>query len=323
VTEPASSDEPAPNGEPQPADDAADESGEGWLNQKERGQVWMMQAMFRLASFVGRRPTRPVVSCVALWYRLFDRHAVAASRDWLARVHGRQPGFWEIYRHLRAFAQTILDKVFFITGNTKGLVITNPGGELLDVQSATGRGAVLLGSHLGSYDAMRAVGMAKSLKVQILGYFENAAMINSLLQKLNPGLAERVIHLGDDPVGVMARVRARLDVGELVAVAGDRVGLNDRIVTVKFMGQEASFASGPFLLASVLRCPVYLVFGIYTEPNGYDLTCELFAERIELPRANREEALQAWVQRFADCLEVRARQAPNNWFNFYDFWSAK
>lgn len=322
MTEPAKNDEQQRD-EPQPADDATDESGEGWLNQKERGQVWMMQAMFRLASFFGRRPMRPAVSCVALWYRLFDRHAVAASRDWLTRVHGREPGFWDIYRHLRTFAQTVLDKVFFITGNTKGLTITNPGGDLLDIQAATGRGAVLLGSHLGSYDAMRAVGMAKGTPVQILGYFENAAMINSLLQRLNPGLAERVIHLGDDPVGVMARVRARLETGELVAVAGDRVGLNDRVVTVKFMGQDAAFASGPFLLASVLRCPVYLVFGIYTEPNRYDLTCEPFAECIDLPRGNRDEALQAWVQRFADRLESRARQTPDNWFNFYDFWSAK
>jgi len=320
VTDPVLEDEQL-EGDQHGADDAPEKAGEGWLNQKERGQVWLMQATFRMASMIGRRPMGPIVSLVALGYCLIDRRAVAASRDWLTRVHGGSPGFWDVYRHLRSFAQTILDKVFFMTGNTKGLVITNPGGELLNEQAATGRGAVVLGSHLGSYDAMRAVGMAHGAPVQVLGYFENAAMINSLLQKLNPGLAERVIHLGDDPVGVMARVRARLETGELVAVAGDRVGLNDRIVTAKFMGQDAPFAGGPFLLASVLRCPVYLVFGIYTEPNRYNLTCELFAERIDLPRANRDEALQAWVQRFADSLERRAREAPNNWFNFYDFWS--
>ncbi len=296
--------------------------GATWLSHRERGTVLGIRIVFRMATLLGRRPMRPLVWLIALWYRLADRDVVAASRAWLTRVHGAPPGFWAVFRHIRMFAQVALDRVFLLTGRTSGLVFTHTGDEHIRAQAATGRGAVLLGAHLGSYEAMRSQGGERRTPIQILGYFENARMINALIETLDPEAAQRVIHIGSDPVGVMARVRARLEEGEMVALLGDRVGLNDRVVRARFFGQEAPFASGPFLLASVLRCPVYLVFGLYSEPNRYDLHCEPFADRIDLPRAGRQEALTRWVQRYAERLEDYCRRAPDNWFNFFDFWSA-
>ena len=294
-----------------------------WLNQRERGSLFLITLSFRLAGLVGRPLMRPLVSFVALWYRLFDRRAVRASRQWLERVHGRPAGFWDVYRHIRVFAQVTLDRVFLLTDRTRGLEFTRTGHENLTDQIATGRGAVLLGAHLGSYEAMRAGGVADGVAIHILGYFQNAQMIGALIERLNPDRAASVIDLSKDPVSVMTRVSGRVEEGDLVALLGDRVGLNDRVVRVPFFGAEASFPAGPFLLASLLRCPVYLVFGLYSEPNRYDLYCEPFTERIELPRKDRERALRDVVGRYAQRLEDFARRAPNNWFNFFDFWEAK
>ena len=294
-----------------------------WLSRRERGTVLGIRAAFRFATLLGRTATKPLVACLALWYRLFDRRSARASRDWLRRATGRDPGFWTVYRHLRTFAQVTLDKVFLLTGRTRGLTFTRTGHDLLVQQRATGRGAVLLGAHVGSYEAMRAGGDDDDLHIQILGYFANAKMINSLLAELNPRQAAQVIHLGDDPVGVMARTQESIERGDFVAMMGDRTGLNDRTVVANFLGEPAQFSSGPFLLASILRCPVYLVFGLYRAPNRYDLFCERFADRIDLPRRDREGSLRTWAQRYADRVEHHARQAPDNWFNFFDFWAAR
>lgn len=294
-----------------------------WLNQRERGTLFAIATSYRIAGLVGRRAMRPLVSLVALWYRLFDRSAVRASRTWLERVHGRPPGFWDVYRHIRVFAQVTLDRVFLLTDETRGLEFTRTGHEHLSNQIATGRGAVLLGAHLGSYEAMRAGGVADGVAIHILGYFENARMISALIERLSPERAASVIDLSKDPVSVMTRVSGRVEEGDLVALLGDRVGLNDRVVRAEFLGREAPFPAGPFLLASLLRCPVYLVFGLYHEPNRYDLFCEPFAERIELPRRDRERALEEVVGRYARRLEDFARRAPNNWFNFFDFWETR
>jgi len=293
-----------------------------WLTTREKGTLAGIQLGLGLATLLGRRGMAPVVRLIALWYVLFDRNAVRASRLWLERVNGRAAGFRDVYRHIRVFVQVTLDRVFLLQGKLSGLDFTRNGSEHLQRQRQTGRGAVLLGGHLGSYDAMRAAGASLDLPIQVLGYFENAKMINALFDRLNPGLAARVIHMGDDPVGLVARVRGRIEAGEFVGMLADRVGLNDRVVRVPFLGQEAAFATGPLLLAALLRCPVYLVFGLYTRPNHYELYCEPFAERIELPRAQREHALRGWVERYAQRLEHYARRAPDNWFNWFDFWRA-
>lgn len=292
-----------------------------WLSMGERGTVLGIRAAFRLATLCGRTAVKPLVALIALWYVLFDRKVARASRAWLLRVNGRPARFRDVYRHVRTFAQVTLDKVFLLTDHTKALRFTRTGNDLLAAQHASGKGAILLGAHLGSYEAMRAGGDDDRIDIEILGYFANARMINQLLAELSPGAAARVIHLGEDPVGVMARVADGLSSGRFIATMGDRTGLNDRIVRVPFFGEDASFPAGPFLMAAVLRCPVYLVFGLYRAPNRYDLHCERLAERIELPRKNRDEALRSWVRRYAERVEHHARQAPENWFNFYDFWA--
>ena len=291
-----------------------------WLSQGERGTVFAIWFTFRLATFFGRTLMRPIVSIIALRYRLFDRKAVEASRGWLKRVHGREPGFWEIYRHLRTFVQVTLDRIFLAQDDSKGFVFSRTGPEHLTRQHASGRGGVLLGAHLGSYEAMRAGGSEDHVPIKILGFFENAKRINALLAKLSPDQAAQVIHIGEDPVSATVKAQGAIERGELVAIMGDRVGLNDKTVRATFFGEEAEFPAGPFLLASLLRCPVYMVFGLYSEPNRYDLFCEPFAERLEIPRKNRQEALEELVQRYANRLEDFCRRAPNNWFNFFDFW---
>ena len=74
------------------------------------------------------------------------------------------------------------------------------------------------------------------------------------------------------------------------------------------------------LLASVLRAPVILFYGIYRGGNRYDIYFELFADQVTVDRNNRSADIQRWTQGYVDRLEHYARQAPYNWFNFYNFW---
>jgi predicted LPLAT superfamily acyltransferase len=210
--------------------------------------------------------------------------------------------------------------MFLLQGATGAFEVRRTGNEYLQELARSRRGAVLIGAHLGSFEAMRASGAKERFPINIVGHFENARMINALLERLDPEASARVLHVGQDPMGFALKVRERLDAGEMVAILADRVGLNDKRVEVEFFGARAEFPSGPFLIAATLKCPVYLVFGLYFAPNRYELYCEPFAERIELPRQRRAQTLEEVVQRYAQRLESYVRKAPDNWFNFYDFW---
>lgn len=85
------------------------------------------------------------------------------------------------------------------------------------------------------------------------------------------------------------------------------------------MGQKAPFPQGPFILASLLRCPVDLLFAL-RQQGKLQIYCEPFADPLQLPRANRQQALQQTIDRYAERLEYYALLSPLDWFNFFDFW---
>ena len=278
--------------------------------------------VFFLATAFGRAPAGLFLRVVALWYALIDRQAKKASKTFLSRALGRAATFADVYRHIFCFARVTLDRAFLLKGRDDLFEVHKEGNHHLQELTRKKRGALLLGGHLGSFEAMRVGASRERFPINIVGHFQNARMINALLEQLNPEIAARVLHVGDDPAGTAITMRERLEAGEMLAVLGDRVGLNDKHTAVTFLGKTALFPTGPFLLASALKCPVYLVFGLYHEPNRYNLYCEPFVDRVVLPRANRQQALQDITQRYAERLEHFAKIAPYNWFNFYDFWQA-
>jgi predicted LPLAT superfamily acyltransferase len=116
-------------------------------------------------------------------------------------------------------------------------------------------------------------------------------------------------------------VREAAERGEVVSILGDRVISGDRVRRCRFLGQTASFPEGPFVLAAALRAPIVLFSALRDDDGRYRIRFEPFTERIDVARSEREGALQRACQHYANWLEARCREAPYNWFNFYDFWS--
>jgi predicted LPLAT superfamily acyltransferase len=295
-----------------------------WLSMPEKGTLLGMRIVMAVCVALGRRAGRALVSAIVLYYALLHGDARRASRAWLRRVRGRAGGFWPVYRHLRTFAYVTLDRVFLLKGRTDLFTFTHDGHEHLQALRAARRGALLLGAHLGSFEAMRALGEKYELRVHVLAHEANARMVNALLRRLDPRLTVRLIEVGPGAPAAPFQVQELIEQGELVALLGDRTGLNERAALVEFLGAPAVLPTGPYALAAALRCPVYLTFALFHEPNRYELVCEPFLEGgAPLPREGREAALRGMAQRYAARLEHHARRAPENWFNFYDFWAAR
>jgi predicted LPLAT superfamily acyltransferase len=298
---------------------AARETGTGWLDVAEKGSVLGIQLLVWIGTLFGRAPGRFVLRFLAFYYVLFHAGARRASRAFLARVHGRA-GFWMAYRHVLRFANVALDRMFIAKRRYDLFEVSGHGIELIRRLGRERRGAILLGAHLGSFEALRMQAEADELAINVVGYFKNARMINAALERLNPGVNTRVIDVQQASMGFVLEIRECIARGEMVAILGDRAAPGSRSVAASFLGDSAEFPVGPFQLAAMLRCPVYLTFGLYREPNRYEVHCELFEEEIVMPRKARSEALSSIVQRYADRLEHYVRLAPDNWFNFYDFW---
>ncbi|MGB1014609.1 MAG: lipid A biosynthesis acyltransferase [Nannocystaceae bacterium] len=292
-----------------------------WRNQPERGSALGIRFTVWAARFLGRSVARFMLAIVAFYFTLFAGAARRASGDYLQRM-GEPCGFWASYRHIRTFAFVALDRIFFVGGEVSRFKTGHTGVEHLMELRRQGRGALLLGAHLGSFEAMRALGSDEAFAINILVYWKNARMITQFLEQVGGDFRGRVIEINPEDPSYVFAVRDAIEAGEMVAILGDRVAEGEKSVVVPFLGQPARFPAGPYLLASVLKCPIYLTFGLYREGATYDLFCEPLAERVVLPRGQREVAAAHYAEQYATRLEAFCRKAPTNWFNFFDFWAS-
>lgn len=292
-----------------------------WREQPERGTRWALRAIRWIALHVGRRPARLLLYPIAAYFLLTAGEGRRASRDYLGRLRGRPASLWAVFRHFHCFAATILDRVFLLVGRHDLFDIRVHGIEALQSQIERGRGALLLGTHHGSFDMLRALGAEnRRVRLKVLMDRGQNRMVTELLEALDPRITETVID-PHDPNAVLA-VKEHVDRGYLVALLGDRVLDRGDAVDCRFLGGEARLPTGAFRLAAALGSPVILFFGLYRGGNRYDAYFEPWRERIDLPRPRSRAALEPLAQAFADRMEHYVRLAPLNWFNFYGYWTA-
>lgn len=290
-----------------------------WLRQPERGSYWAIRFMTWLAALLGRRICRGLLYPISAYFFLFSGASRLASQDYLRRVHGRSTGWSDVFRHYHCFAATLLDRTYFLSGRHDLFDVHVHGADIIQDHVERGQGCLLLGSHLGSFDVLRALGVVQQrLPLKVLMYEKNAKKINAVLNAINPAIADTVIAIGAPDT--LLKVKEEIDRGTLVGILGDRVMFNDRMVKARFLGSETVFPAGPMLLADVLKVPVILCFGLYRGSNRYDVYIELLAETIEVGRSSREKDLSHWTQQYVNRLEYYCRSAPYNWFNFYNYW---
>lgn len=293
-----------------------------WLSQRERGSRAAIRALVRVTLALGRRTGRLFLYPICAYFALFSRGTRQASSDYLRRVLRRPPRASDVMRHYHAYASTIHDRVYLRTGRYRhfDVRIEAPPELLADLRHD--RGCILLGSHLGSFEILRAAGLAEGAPpVNMLMRVEGAEKVNSVMDALAPDAAPRVIPLGR-PESLL-RAQECLERGEIVGFLADRSLGDERTCGCMFLGVPARFPLGPFLFAGLLRAPVILAFGLYHGGRRYEVHLEPFAERVELDRRDREASLRPWVERYAARLEHHCRSAPYNWFNFYDFWATR
>lgn len=291
-----------------------------WQQQQERGSPAGIRMMVWVAQSLGRPAARMLLYPICLYFLAGSGAARRAIGEFRERVLGRPAGWTALFRHFYAFAATILDRVYFLRARFDLFDIQVQGLDVLDRELAKGRGCLLLGSHLGSFEVVRALGLfRRRLEIRVLMDEQNAPLIRSLIEQVNPSVAGTTIHVGG--VETMLQVKECLERGGLVGIMGDRVMPSDQAVDCIFLGGEARFPTGAARLARIAHAPVVLFFGLYRGGNRYEVCLESFSEGILLSHDQRFSDLKRWTQEYAARLEAVCRRAPDNWFNFYDFWA--
>ncbi|MDY0745032.1 acyltransferase [Paucibacter sp. R3-3] len=286
--------------------------------------IWLLFWIHRLS---GRWLFRICLAPVVLGHWLCRPALRAASLQYLRRlqaseqVFGHEPGWREGLKHVALFAETMLDKLLAMAGRYPRERVRFQGREMMLRAISEKQGGLLVTAHVGCLELCRAMAeLTPGFRLNVLVHTRHAEAFNAMLRRLHPNDAVTLIEVTEVGVPTALLLGEKIAAGEFVAIAGDRVPVQQsKTVSVDFLGHAAPFPVGAYVLASLLKCPLYML-GCVHEAGGYAVQFDMLAERVVLPRADRMAALRAHAQVFADALTAQLRRSPYDWFNFFPFW---
>ncbi|MGN1282037.1 MAG: hypothetical protein ACI4UM_09095 [Succinivibrio sp.] len=309
---------------------------DNWALKKEKtGGYYGIKIMMMLYNAGGRYLFMLMLIPVMAVYYLLSSRQRKYSKEYLEAVRKRriELGLCDkklsSFRHFLSFAFMMLEKIKAWQGKIelgKDAVYKNDSEDEITRHKDAGR--LIICSHLGDIEALRAVFTHnKKAVINSVFFTDHAKNFNRLLHSISEGASLNIISAKSFGPGTAIMLREKTDRGEVVAIAADRVPVNlsstrdNQVVEVDFLGRRALFPKGPFVLASILKCPVVLVFGLLNDKTGIiDIVCKDFSDKVVFDRRNREENLRACVQEYAKFLESLCLEYPYQWFNFFDFF---
>ena len=291
------------------------------------GGMWVLYALFRVG---GRLPFRLVLYPVVLWYWAANRAAREASLEYLQRLEaatgalGHAPGRRDTLRHFFSFAETILDKMLAVGGRYRLDTVRFVGREFIEDMVRTRQGGLLVTAHIGCLEMCQASADATpGLKLTVLVHTVHAEQFNRMLERLSPGRGISLMQVTEISPATAVILAERIARGEFVAIAGDRVPVvagRATAVQAPFLGHAAPFPTGAYMLASLLKCPLFSL-GCIRQGRTHEVVFDKLADRVVLPRGDRLAACAVYAAEFARGLERLLARAPYEWFNFFSFWN--
>lgn len=286
--------------------------------------IWLLYWIHR---FLGRWPFRLCIYPVVTIHWFMRPLVRRASQQYLARLQahtgalGRQPDWRDGIRHLALFAETMLDKLVAASGRYPAHRVQSSGRDAIYADARRGQGGLIVTAHMGCLELCRNIEQGQGLlRLNVLVHTRHAEQFNRVLRRLNPDNDIQLIEVTEVGPDTAVLLAAKVAAGEYIAIAGDRVPVfASKTVEASFLGHRAPLPVGPYILAHLLQCPVYVLGCIHSD-IGYHLHFKQLAQRVHLPRRERDVAMAAYAQQYVDTLTEWLVQSPYDWFNFFPFW---
>ena len=297
-----------------------------WWKKQERGGAFFLRLSLFLSQILPEFALKLIVKIVVWFYYIFsknERENIAEFRRNLREFAGSQTlNGMSVFSHFEAFGGAICDKFRVWKGKIKDseleiIDLERIKSELIGAQ----KGQILLTAHLGNVEICKALGArVEGFRMVILTYDENSRKFNEVLREISKNYGSvRMMAVNKLDVAAMLELKNIVESGEHIGIMGDRTPLGgDKAARVKFLGKEANFNYGPYLIAGILGVKIS---SLWCQKVGGKFRIELvpLASAVKLGR-DKAAAARQYLQIYVRELENRCKQTPTQWFNFFDFW---
>lgn len=281
---------------------------------------------------------RALIYPVTFFYWIFSPEARKVSKEYQLRLReftGRNiPPRISPYRQILSFSLCVLEKMEGWLGKIKFSKIQYQNDDITSILNLLkqGKGAMLITSHLGNMELLRSLSdyneqlVGREVPVYVIMDMDINSNFSTTLKSVNPKVSFNVISSNEIGPDSIVTLMDAVDNGALVVIAGDRTSpyTKEKNLRINFLGKEASFPYGVFLIPALMKVPVYFMFGLRSRLSIFNPKQNVYIEKchtdFNCPRSEREERIIQCCGEFVARLEKYCILYPYQWYNFFDFW---
>jgi predicted LPLAT superfamily acyltransferase len=307
-----------------------------WSALKEKScGYWQLKSLLIIYKLFGRGALKISLYPVVFVFHIVSKQTREFSAQYLNRIYkyGNLPKvtYFSTFKHVFSFADALVDKVIAWSGNImmSAISIQTPEHyEDLINNLNNKQGVFLICSHLGNIEVFRAIGnmdadsrLKTTLRMNTLVQIAHTEHFNRLLKQLHPGVTNNLVSATDIGIDTALLLKDKINDGEIVITAGDRTAAKnqEKTISMQFLGDDAPFPSGSFIMASLMDCPVYFTF-LLKSGGAYRLYIYKSAINFAGPRKERKIKIEQMIMEYRDYLQTLTLKYPYQWYNFFDFW---
>ena len=184
------------------------------------------------------------------------------------------------------------------------------------------KGIYFLCSHLGNINAMRTFfrsgEVIDDIKVNLFLEANQCKIFKDFINKISSDNPITAYPVENIDVTTSIELKDKLDDGEILFIAGDRVSAHNKDAVFKhnFLGHNVSFPLGAFKFALILGAPVYFIVCTAEKGGKYKIHWKKFEFE-----GRRKEKLQQLEKQYVEFLEDLTKKYPLQFYHFYDFFN--
>lgn len=283
---------------------------ERWSGQSQAGKagfsifLWWIQHLPLIFSYLLLYP-------VAAFYLFFSKKANLSLIEYFQQLQVANPdSIHHRYKSFLNFGQSLVDKLAVYAGKGNRITFDFENEQELHRLASTGKGALLLGAHLGNWEIAGQLLYRIDAPIHIVMRDNEEEKIKQLLEQHSKGKSFSIIPISDDASFIIT-IKNALAAGGLVCMHADRYMSGMRTLKSTFLGRVAHFPFGPFFMGSNLKVPIVFVYAMKDSLYHYQFSCS---------QAYTDISPEDLFQRYLNLLEEKAKLYPYQWYNFYPFW---
>jgi len=266
----------------------------------------------------GVGPAYLLLRFVALYYLVFSFKSTKHTFSYFHKRlgYGSVKSWFKVYENYNLLGQSIIDKVVVMAGIKNKLTFELDGINNLHEIAALKKGGLLLTAHIGNWEAASHLLTDIDARINIVTFDGENSGIKNYLESVTGKSSINFIPIKEDMSHIFKISEAFLE-NELVCMPADRFVEGAKTIGVKFLGEDASFPIGPFMLAAKFKVPVSFVYGMKESTYHYHF---FGSKLIDYTDMDMEAASERILRDFVDSMENKVKKYPEQWYNYYNFW---